>query len=166
MASSRVRLFAPGAGIGLRRGRAIWSLAYYMLRALSAIVNRPGRRPRQETPPHDQPHRHPRLQSAAAQPPRSAGQAPQRHPAAEDFAIDEADRPEPGEGEFLVRTLYLSVDPAQRGWAAAEANYSAPVPLGSPMRALAVGVVVQSRAAGVSEGEYLYGWFGWQDYAA
>ncbi|MGI4795573.1 MAG: NADP-dependent oxidoreductase [Janthinobacterium lividum] len=86
-------------------------------------------------------------------------------PQPEDFALDETDRPDSAEGEFLVRTLYLSVDPAQRGWAAAEANYSALVALGSPMRALAVGVVVQSRAAEVREGEYLYGWFGWQDYA-
>ncbi|MGI4944840.1 MAG: NADP-dependent oxidoreductase [Janthinobacterium lividum] len=83
-----------------------------------------------------------------------------------DFTIEEAGRPEPAEGEFLVRTLYLSVDPAQRGWASAEANYSTPVALGGPMRALAVGVVVQSRTPGVAEGEYLYGWFGWQDYAA
>lgn len=91
---------------------------------------------------------------------------PQGIPQPEDFAIDEAAVPEIAEGEFLVRNLYLSADPAQRGWAAAEANYSTPVPLGGPMRALAVGVVTQSRAPDVREGEYLYGWFGWQDYAA
>ncbi len=87
-------------------------------------------------------------------------------PQPEDFALDETAIPEIGVGEFLVRNIYLSVDPAQRGWAAAEANYSAPVPLGSPMRALAVGVVIRSNAAEASEGEFLYGWFGWQDYAA
>lgn len=91
---------------------------------------------------------------------------PQGIPQPEDFTIDETGRPEPATGELLVRTLYLSVDPAQRGWASAEANYSTPVPLGGPMRALAVGVVVQSRTPDVAEGEYLYGWFGWQDYAA
>ena len=87
-------------------------------------------------------------------------------PQASDFTLSEGPVPEPGEGEILVRNLYLSVDPAQRGWASAEANYSAPVPLGGPMRALAVGVVVQSLAEGFAEGEYLYGFFGWQDYAA
>lgn len=87
-------------------------------------------------------------------------------PQPEDFALDEQPVPAITEGEFLVRTIYLSADPAQRGWASAEANYSTPVPLGGPMRALAVGVVTQSRTPDVQEGEFLYGWFGWQDYAA
>ncbi len=87
-------------------------------------------------------------------------------PQAADFHIDTSDIPPVGPGQFLVRNIYLSVDPAQRGWASAEANYSQPVPLGGPMRALAVGVVVQSNDPEVAEGEYLYGWFGWQDYAA
>jgi NADPH-dependent curcumin reductase len=86
-------------------------------------------------------------------------------PQPEDFALDAVAVPEPGPGEILVRNIYLSVDPAQRGWASAEANYSQPVPLGGPMRALAVGVVLRARAEGVREGEFLYGWFGWQDYA-
>ena len=91
---------------------------------------------------------------------------PQGIPQPDDFALDEAPIPEIAAGEILVRTIYLSADPAQRGWAASEANYSTPVPLGGPMRALAVGVVTQSRTPEVREGEYLYGWFGWQDYAA
>ncbi len=40
-----------------------------------------------------------------------------------DFAMDEQAVPEPGAGEFLVRNLYLSVDPAQRGWASAEGEF-------------------------------------------
>jgi NADPH-dependent curcumin reductase CurA len=87
-------------------------------------------------------------------------------PQPEDFSLDAVPVPEPGPGEILVRNLYLSVDPAQRGWASAEANYSQPVPLGGPMRALAVGIVVRSNSPEVAEGECLYGWFGWQDYAA
>ena len=90
---------------------------------------------------------------------------PEGIPQAHHFALAEAAIPEPAEGQFRVRNIYLSVDPAQRGWASAEANYSQPVPLDSPMRALAIGVVTASRAAGVSEGDYLYGWFGWQDHA-
>lgn len=82
-----------------------------------------------------------------------------------DFALVETPVPEPGEGQFRVRNLYLSVDPAQRGWASSEANYSAPVALDETMRALAVGVVDASRCDEVAEGEYLYGWFGWQDFA-
>lgn len=86
-------------------------------------------------------------------------------PQAEDFAIATAAVPVPGPGQFLVRNLYLSVDPAQRGWASAEANYAAPVPLGNPMRALAVAVVVESHDPDFAAGAFLYGWFDWQDYA-
>jgi NADPH-dependent curcumin reductase CurA len=86
-------------------------------------------------------------------------------PTESDFSLSTGSIPELAEGQILVRNIYLSVDPAQRGWASAEANYSDPVPLGHPMRALAVGVVVRSRTRDFSEGEYLYGWFGWQDYA-
>lgn len=70
------------------------------------------------------------------------------------------------QGQLLIRNIYLSVDPAQRGWAADVANYSEPAALGSPMRALAVGVVLTARAEGFSEGDFVYGFFGWQDYAA
>ena len=86
-------------------------------------------------------------------------------PQAHDFTMARSAVPQPGPGEILVRNIYLSVDPAQRGWASAEANYSSPVALGSPMRALATGVVLQSRHPDVPEGAVLYGWFGWQDYA-
>lgn len=83
-------------------------------------------------------------------------------PAAEDFEVSPSEVPQVSDGRFLVRNLYLSVDPAQRGWAADSANYSAAVPLGTTMRALAVGVVTASRCDGVQAGEVLYGWFGWQ----
>lgn len=67
-------------------------------------------------------------------------------------------------GQFLVENLYLSVDPAQRGYVNDENNYSPPVPLGQVMRGMAVGRVVESRHPHYKSGEYLYGWFGWQDY--
>lgn len=85
-------------------------------------------------------------------------------PQSEHFSIAANAVPEPADGEFLVRNIYLSVDPAQRGWAQEAANYSNPVALGSPMRALAVGVVVSSRDSSIKEGQYVYGWFDWQDY--
>lgn len=68
------------------------------------------------------------------------------------------------DGEFLVHNIYLSIDPAQRGYVNDENNYSPPVPIGSVMRAMAVGEVVASKHPDFSIGEYLYGWFGWQDY--
>jgi NADPH-dependent curcumin reductase len=85
-------------------------------------------------------------------------------PQPEDFAIETVPIPEPGPNQFVVRNIFLSVDPAQRGWASAEANYSAPVPLQGPMRGLATAVVVSSNDSNVAEGEFLYGFFDWQDY--
>ena len=90
---------------------------------------------------------------------------PQGVPLADDFALSSQAVPSPQKGEILVRNLLLSADPAQRGWASAEANYASPVALGSPMRALAIGVVVESLCPNYQAGDCLYGFFGWQDYA-
>ena len=85
-------------------------------------------------------------------------------PEARHFALDEGPVPSPGDGQILVRNIYLSVDPAQRGWVADVANYADPVAIGAVMRALAVGVVVESRHPDFRPGEFIYGWLGWQDY--
>jgi NADPH-dependent curcumin reductase CurA len=86
-------------------------------------------------------------------------------PVPDDFTLDEVEVPEPGEGDFVIRNLYLSVDPAQRAWATVGTHYAPAVPLGTVMRALAVGRVVASRDPAFPEGTHLYGWFGWQGYA-
>ena len=80
------------------------------------------------------------------------------------FARDDQPLTPLGDGQFRVRNLYLSVDPAQRGWVNAAANYSEPVGIGAVMRSLAVGVVEASHCPQVVVGQHLYGWFGWQDY--
>lgn len=87
-------------------------------------------------------------------------------PQRDHFTLAEDAIPQALAGEILVRNIYLSVDPAQRGWASSEANYSAPVPLGGVMRGLTVAVVVESKCEGFASGDYLYGSFGWQDYAS
>lgn len=87
-------------------------------------------------------------------------------PQAEHFDIIQSDIPTPADGEVLVRNIYLSVEPAMRGWVSAVANYSEPVPLGGVMRSLTVGKVVESRHPDYSAGEIVTGMFGWQDYAA
>ncbi|MEY2928026.1 MAG: hypothetical protein RL367_2503 [Pseudomonadota bacterium] len=86
-------------------------------------------------------------------------------PQAGHFSLDEVRLDPVGAGQFRVRNIYLSVDPAQRGWANEGTNYADPVPLGAVMRALAVGVVVETRHADFPAGLHVYGWFGWQDYA-
>jgi NADPH-dependent curcumin reductase CurA len=82
-----------------------------------------------------------------------------------DFAIDEAVQEPIHDGQFRIRNLFLSVDPAQRGWANEGSNYAPAVPLGSVMRALAVGRVVETAHADFPVGSHVYGWLGWQHYA-
>ena len=86
-------------------------------------------------------------------------------PQAEHFEIAEAPLPEPGEGRFLVRNLYLGVEPAMRGWVSAVGNYAEPVAIGDVMRAFAAGRVIRSRHPDYAPGDRVVGMFGWQEYA-
>jgi len=87
-------------------------------------------------------------------------------PQAEHFEIVNAPIPEPGENQVLVRNIYLSVDPAMRGWLSDTASYMEPIPIGAVMRARALGRVEASRHPDFRPGELVVGMFGWQDYAA
>ncbi len=91
---------------------------------------------------------------------------PQGIPQAEQFELVEAPLPELRDHQILVRNIYLSIDPAMRGWVSTEANYLEPVPLGGVMRSLATGRIEASRHPDFEPGEYVLGMFGWQDYAA
>ncbi len=86
-------------------------------------------------------------------------------PQAEHFEIVEAPVPEPADGEVLVRNLYLSVEPAMRGWVSTVANYAEPVAIGAVMRSLSTGRVVASRDEGYQVGDLVMGWLGWQELA-
>jgi hypothetical protein len=86
-------------------------------------------------------------------------------PQAEHFEIVEAPVVEPTDGQIVVRNLYLSVEPAMRGWVSSVGNYSDPVPLGGVMRAFTVGRIVASRSTEYAVGDIVTGLFGWQDYA-
>ena len=87
-------------------------------------------------------------------------------PQAEHFEIVNVPLSDLGNNEVLVRNIYLSVEPAMRGWVSDVANYSEPVTVGSVMRAFAVGRVEASRHSDFRPGEFVTGMFGWQDYAA
>jgi NADPH-dependent curcumin reductase len=86
-------------------------------------------------------------------------------PEATDFEIVTVPVTDPGDGQILVRNIYLSVEPAMRGWVSAVANYSQPVALGAVMRSFTVGRIEQSRHADFAVGDFVTGMFGWQDYA-
>jgi NADPH-dependent curcumin reductase CurA len=86
-------------------------------------------------------------------------------PVGEDnFEYAETPIPEPADGEVLVRNLYLSFDPTQRGWMMDGPGYMPPVQLGEPMRAGGVGQVVESRHPDFAEGELVQTMSGWQDF--
>lgn len=87
-------------------------------------------------------------------------------PKPEDFALVEAELPQPGEGQILVRNEYLSVDPYMRGRMSAAKSYVAPYELNEPMQGGAVGQVVASRAEGVAAGDHVLHFGGWREYAA
>jgi NADPH-dependent curcumin reductase CurA len=73
--------------------------------------------------------------------------------------------PTPGDGELLVRVLYVSLDPAMRGWLNDAPSYVPPVGLGEVMRAGAVGVVAASNNDRFAVGDHVSGTFGIQEYA-
>ncbi len=90
---------------------------------------------------------------------------PEGIPQAGHFEIAEAPVPELAQNEVLIRNIYLSVDPAMRGWIVDKTGYSAPVGIGEVMRSFATGRVEDSRHPDYSRGDLVTGMFGWQDYA-
>ncbi|WP_151447516.1 NADP-dependent oxidoreductase [Lacisediminimonas profundi] len=71
---------------------------------------------------------------------------------------------EPADGEILVKVLYLSLDPAMRGWMNEGKSYIPPVGLGEVMRAGGVGRVIASRSPHFAEGDYVSALTGVQEY--
>ncbi len=90
---------------------------------------------------------------------------PQGLPKRSDFTLATLAVPEPKEGEVLVRTHYISLDPAMRGWMNDVRSYIPPIKLGEVMRAGAVGEVVASRHPDFRPGDHAVGTLGMQDYA-
>ena len=81
-----------------------------------------------------------------------------------DFQYREVPVPEPEEGQVLIRTEYLSLDPSMRGQMENRADYVAPLQIGDVMRAGGVGRIVRSRNPAFAEGAQVTGTFGMQDY--
>jgi len=86
-------------------------------------------------------------------------------PKRSDWTFTEERVAEPSEGELLVKVLYISLDPAMRGWMNEAKSYVPPVGIGEVMRALAVGRVIASRHPGFATGDFVSGSFGVQEYA-
>jgi len=89
---------------------------------------------------------------------------PVGEPKPTDFEVVDAPVPTPQDGEILVRTIWLSLDPYMRGRMNDVKSYAPSVELGQPMVGGTVGEVVESRDAAFRPGEFVLTYGGWQAY--
>ncbi len=90
---------------------------------------------------------------------------PKGAPLPTDFRMESLEVPEPAQGQVLLRTLYLSLDPYMRGRMSSAPSYAAPVEIGEVMVGGTVSRVHASRHPGFAVGDLVLGYTGWQDYA-
>jgi len=83
----------------------------------------------------------------------------------ENFRLESVAMPAPGPGEFLVRTLYLSLAPVMRMYMLDGAGIEKPLEIGETMRGRGVGEVVASNHPGFAVGDIVQGKLGWQEYS-
>jgi NADPH-dependent curcumin reductase CurA len=92
-------------------------------------------------------------------------QRPSGLPTTDDVILRELPIPEPGVGEIVIRNLYMSLDPAIRGWMSDAPNYIEPIPVGSCVWATTIGRVVASNSPEFAVGDIALGMNGWEDYS-
>lgn len=90
---------------------------------------------------------------------------PNGAPTLDTFRSVKRSLPAPSDGQLLVRTLWMSVDPYMRGRMRDQPSYIAPFQVGEPLEGAAVGVVEESRAAGFAKGDVVSHFSGWRDHA-
>lgn len=90
---------------------------------------------------------------------------PEGLPKESDFRLIASPMPEPGEGQFLVKIDYLSVDPYMRGRISEAQSYAEPVAIGEVMVGGTVGRVIESKHPQYKTGDVVVGYSGWQEYA-
>ena len=76
-------------------------------------------------------------------------------PTRDNWQIETTEQAPPGEGEFLAEVLYISLDPAMRGWINEGKSYIEPVGIGEVMRAGGVARVIQSNHPAYREGDHV-----------
>lgn len=86
-------------------------------------------------------------------------------PKESDFQLVDSPAPKPGDGELLLQTLYLSVDPYMRGRISGVKSYAEPVNIGEVMVGGTVGRVLVSNNPKFRPGDVVEGYWGWQEWA-
>lgn len=90
---------------------------------------------------------------------------PHGRPVPADFRLDTQPMPVPGEGQVLLRTLYLSIDPYMRNLMdEVGPGYAPPIAIGAPLVGGTVSRVVRSRHPGFQAGELVLAQAGWQEH--
>jgi len=89
---------------------------------------------------------------------------PKGVPTVANFRLEQATVPTPADGEVLLRTIYLSLDPYMRGRMSDAPSYAAPVEVGKVMVGGTVSRVVESRHSDFKAGDLVQAGAGWQDY--
>ena len=90
---------------------------------------------------------------------------PKGEPTDDTLRLETGPVPTPGDGEVLLRTEFLSLDPYMRGRMSDAPSYAAPVEIGEVMVGGTVARVVSSNNANFAEGDLVVSFSGWQDYA-
>ncbi|KAB1073033.1 NADP-dependent oxidoreductase [Methylobacterium planeticum] len=90
---------------------------------------------------------------------------PHGEPSAAHFRLEEGRAPTPRDGEILLRTRWLSLDPYMRGRMSAAKSYAEPVAIGEPMTGEVVAEVAASNDPAYAVGDLVAAFSGWQDYA-
>lgn len=81
------------------------------------------------------------------------------------WSVEQHEIPTPGDGEFLIKIEYISLDPAMRGWINDVRSYIPPVKIGAVMRAGTIGYVMESNNPKFQKGDCVVGTAGVQAYA-
>src|SRR5580658_1203356 len=86
-------------------------------------------------------------------------------PTLDNFRLEEIPIPQPGSGQMLLRTLWLSLDPYMRGRMSDAPSYAKPVGIGEVMEGGTVSEVVASNVPRFATGDIVAGRTGWQTHA-
>ncbi|AZQ43520.1 NADP-dependent oxidoreductase [Nonlabens ponticola] len=89
---------------------------------------------------------------------------PKGKPQTSDFKFEEIDKPTARDGEVLLKTLYVSVDPYLRGRMRDEKSYIEPFELDAPVKSSIVAIVEESKHDQYKEGDHLVGMLDWKMY--
>ncbi len=89
---------------------------------------------------------------------------PQGKPSLNNFEFKEEDKPVASDGEVLLKTLYVSVDPYLRGRMRDEPSYIEPFAVNEPLESATIAQVIESKNSHFTNGEFVSGMLKWKEY--